>query len=343
MNSTPRVISVRIAALCLLSAAAILFGASSASGQQAPFVMKMSTATLNDAQHEWYRRFGAEVEKRSGGRIKGEIYPASQLGTIPRQIEGVQFGSIQLWNGPPQFLAGVDSRFAILSAPGILKSSGHAHKVIQDPEFAGPFLAIGTPKGLKGVGLTVTGPMSIVTRTRVVKLSDLVGKKIRVLASAMELEQMRQLKATAVPMSLGEVLPALQQGALDGMMSALPVVSSMRYYDAAKYSLRTNHLVAVVIHVVSKVWFDKLPPDLQQAVMNAGAAVSSDMLPWAMQNYKEHEEIWVKNGGEINTLSAAEQAEITRVMAPIGAQVSAKKAEEKALFDLLLKVAKKYE
>lgn len=344
MNSTPicRAFSARLAALCLLSVSAILSGANPALGQQAPIVMKMSTATLNDAQHEWYRRFGAEVEKKSGGRIKGEIYPASQLGTIPRQIEGVQFGSIQLWNGPPQFLAGVDSRFEILSAPGILKSSEHAHKVMQDPEFAGPFLAIGIPKGLKGVGLTVTGPMSIVTRTRAVKLADLAGKKIRVLASAMELEQMKRLKATAVPMSLGEVLPALQQGALDGMMSALPVISSMRYYDAAKYALRTNHLESVVIHVVSRVWFDKLPTNLQKVVTDAGIAVSRDIFPWAMQNYREHEEIWVKNGGEINTLSAVEQAEITRLMAPIGAEVSARKPEEKAMFDLLLKVAKKH-
>lgn len=345
MTSTPlcRAISSRFAALCLLSACAFLVGANPASGQQAPIVMKMSTATLNDAQHEWYRRFGAEVEKRSGGRIKGEIYPTSQLGPIPRQIEGVQFGSIQLWNGPPQFLAGVDSRFEILSAPGLFRSNEHAHKVIQDPEFAAPFLAIGIPKGLKGVGLTVTGPMSIATRTRATKLADLAGKKIRVLASTMEQEQMKRFKATAVPMSLGEVLPALQQGALDGTMSALPVISAMRYYDAAKYCLHTNHSVAVVIHVVSRIWFDKLPPDLQQVVMDVGASVSRDILPWAMQNYKEHEEIWVKNGGEINTLSAAEQAEITRLMAPIGAEVTAKKPEEKTMFDLLLKLAKKHQ
>src|SRR5205807_7052379 len=37
------------------------------------FVMKLSTATINDTQHEWLRRFTAAVEKDSGGRIKGEI------------------------------------------------------------------------------------------------------------------------------------------------------------------------------------------------------------------------------------------------------------------------------
>lgn len=346
MTPTPfgRGSCVRFAALIFtLSAAPMLLVASPALAQQTPIIMKMSTATLNDMQHEWYRRFGAEVEKNSGGRIKGEIYPASQLGAIPRQIEGVQFGSIQLWNGPPQFLAGVDSRFEVLSAPGLFRDSEHAHKTLQDPEFAVPFLAIGAAKGLKGVGLTVSGPISIATRTKATRLSDLAGKKIRVFASAIELEGMKRIKATGVPMSLGEVVPALQQGALDGTTGSLAVLSAMRYFDASKYALQTHHAMVVVINVASRIWFDKLPADLQKVVINAGASVSRGILPWTIQDYKARQETWVKNGGEIVLLSAAEQAEIMRLMAPIGAEVTARKPEEKAMFDLLVKVAKKHQ
>src|SRR5579863_5046030 len=79
-----------------------------------PITMKLSTATVNDTQHEWLKRFAAAVEKDSGGRIKGEIYPNSQLGSIPRQIEGTQFNAIQVWCGPPEFLVGVDERFEAL-------------------------------------------------------------------------------------------------------------------------------------------------------------------------------------------------------------------------------------
>ena len=75
------------------------------------YVMKLGTATINEAQHQWCKLFSAMVEKDSGGRIKGEIYPASQLGPIPREIEGVQFGSIQAALIPPEFFVGVDPRF----------------------------------------------------------------------------------------------------------------------------------------------------------------------------------------------------------------------------------------
>ena len=113
--------------------AALLAPAPAAHAQDKTFTMKLSTATINDTQHEWFKRFAALVEKDSGGRIKAEIYPASQLGAIPRQIEGVQFGSIQGWMGPPEFLVGVDERFEAMSAPGLFSSVDQVMKVAQDP------------------------------------------------------------------------------------------------------------------------------------------------------------------------------------------------------------------
>src|ERR1700753_126299 len=76
-------------------AAAMRQGQGAPPTAQAPITMKLSTATVNDTQHEWLKRFAAAVEKDSGGRIKGEGYAYSQLGSIPRQIEGTPFNSIQ--------------------------------------------------------------------------------------------------------------------------------------------------------------------------------------------------------------------------------------------------------
>ena len=160
-------------------------GALAASAAAQSNVMKLSTATINDVQHEWMKRFAADVEKNSKGRIKPEIYPASQLGAIPRQIEGTQFGSIQAWIGPPEFLAGVDSRYELLSAPGLFKDSAHASRTMQDPEFKAAFLALGADKGLKGVSVFLYGPLMVVARTPIRKLADFEGLKIRVLAGAM--------------------------------------------------------------------------------------------------------------------------------------------------------------
>jgi TRAP-type transport system periplasmic protein len=98
----------------------IAFALGAAHAQEKTYVMKITTPTINDGPHLLAKNFAAAVERDSGGRIKGEVYPASQLGSIPRQIEGVQFGSIQAATITPDFFVGVDPRFEVLAAPGLV-------------------------------------------------------------------------------------------------------------------------------------------------------------------------------------------------------------------------------
>src|SRR5450432_2929254 len=122
-------------AACSFVLAAIVLAVLSGNASSQTLVMKLSTATLNDTQHEWMKRFAVAIEKNSNGRIKAELYPASQLGAIPRMIEGTQLGSIQLFISPPEFFVGIDQRFELLSAAGLVESEQQAVKLVADPEF----------------------------------------------------------------------------------------------------------------------------------------------------------------------------------------------------------------
>ena len=94
----------------------------------ADFVMKFGTATMNETQHQFIKFYKEEVEKASGGRIEVQIYPASQLGPIPREIEGVQLGTIQGYIGPVDFFVGVDPRFGVFSAPLPVQEQCERHR-----------------------------------------------------------------------------------------------------------------------------------------------------------------------------------------------------------------------
>ena len=92
----------------------------------ADFVMRFGTATINETQHQFIKFYKDEVEKASNGRIEVQIYPASQLGPIPREIEGVQLGNIQGYIGPVDFFVGVDPRFGVFSAPMLFRDEPNA-------------------------------------------------------------------------------------------------------------------------------------------------------------------------------------------------------------------------
>jgi TRAP-type C4-dicarboxylate transport system substrate-binding protein len=140
-------------------------------------------------------------------------------------------------------------------------------------------------------------------------------------------------------MALSEVLPALQQGTLDGVMSVFPVFTALRFYDAAKHIIETDQAAVTVVTVVSKMWFDKLPADQQAAILAAGAKADKEVFPWAVDFLAKSRETWLANGGTTVKLSPAEQTEMMTMLRPIGAEVTAKNAGEKALFDLLAKAA----
>jgi TRAP-type transport system periplasmic protein len=306
-------------------------------------VMKLSTATLNDTQHEWMKRFAAAIEKNSNGRIKGEVYPASQLGAIPRQIEGTQLGSIQAWIGPPEFMVGIDTRYELLSVPGLFKSDDQVVKTLADPEFSKAFLALGANKGLVGATLYPSGPMAFVMRAPVRTLADLKGKKVRVLASPFQMDQLTRLGGTGVPMSLGDVLPAIQQGTLDGAMSALPVFTALQYYDSAKYNTETGHAYVITIVVFSKKWFDGLPADLQGIVLATAQELKDGITTYYRDFLVQQRKVWVDKGGELITLSPAEHAELIQKMAPVGPDIVKAKPELKPLWESLLAAAKRSE
>src|SRR5260370_31180877 len=96
-------------------------------------VMKLANATINDVQHEWQKLFAADLQKRVGDKVKTEIYPASQLGAIPRMVDGVLLGTIESFITPTAFLTPTDPRFQIFDVPGLFASPDHLHAVIHDP------------------------------------------------------------------------------------------------------------------------------------------------------------------------------------------------------------------
>ena len=323
-------------------AAALLAGfPGTAAAQDKSITIKLATATLNDAQHEWMKRFAVAIDKTANGRIKAEIYPASQLGAIARMIEGTQLGSIQIWVGPPEFLVGVDQRFELLSVPGLFQNDQQALKTVADPEFSKAFLAIGANKGLVGASLFAYGPVAFAMRTPFRTLADLRGKKIRVLASPFQTEQITRLGATGIPLNLSDVLPALQQGTIDGTFSAIPVFTTLQYQSAARYMTETDQAYIFSIAVMSKRWFDGLPADLKELVMAAAKQAEAEVIPWALDFTGSQRKLWAEKGGEVITLSAADKAEMMAKLASVGDDIVKTKPELKPLWDQMVATAKR--
>jgi TRAP-type C4-dicarboxylate transport system substrate-binding protein len=332
----------KAAARLFMTALLILLGASpDARAADKPYVMKISLATLNDALHQFAKDYAAAVEKDSGGRIKAEIYPNSQLGSTQRQVEGVQFGAIQCLIVPPEFLAGIDERFELLAAPGLVNSMANGQRVAADPAVKQLMLGLGANKGLHGAGLFMATPSSVISIKPIRHLDDFKSKKIRVFPSQFQREAMQRLGATPKPMSLGEVLPGLQDNVLDAAVSATTVFVTMHFQDAAKFVTETGQPAIFGIAELSKKWYDGLPPDLQEIVNKGASSESVAINAWVIEFNAKTRQDWIAGGGELISLASDEQAAMLNALASVGEDVSMTKAELHAAYHIVTEAAQR--
>jgi TRAP-type C4-dicarboxylate transport system substrate-binding protein len=287
----------------LLLAVALL-AATSAGAQQ--FTMKLSTSTSGDALVEWLNTFAKGVQASTGGKVKAEVYPASQLGAIPRTIEGVALGTIEMSLNASGFYEGLEPRFGVLNTPGLFDSLEHGYKVVHDPAIQQRVATFGAGKGVEALSLLIPSQYAILSHKAVNSLNDLKGQKIRVPGSPVQIEALKRLGASPLSMPFGEIVPALQNRTIDGVWVGTTLFTALKFYDIAKpMTLLPSHW-ATTVPLVNRNFMKSLGPDLEKMVRAEAQKADAHVLKWAADDIKRSAGIWEQNGGRHINLPAAD-------------------------------------
>ena len=320
-----------IASAALAVSAAFIAGPASA---QKTYVMKIGFPTINDSNHLAAKWLEKEIEKKSAGRIDVKVFPAGQLGKIPRQIEGIQTGVQEALQIPPGFFVGVNRGFMVPDSPGLFDSVQHQFRALNHPPFRDKFLMQGASKGFIGTMVWSCGDTSIATLKPFKTLEDIKGRKIRVLATPLERAVMEKLGAIGVPMPYTEVLPAMQRKVIDGVRSGIIVMYPSKFYTVAKHITLTGMGFIACGQWLSKAWLKSLPDDLRGIVYQAAKDATPHAGKWGEDMTRAAERDWGKVA-VVHRLSAADTAEFRRRVAPIGDDILGKDPRTKGMYNLL--------
>lgn len=308
----------------------------------ADFTMKIGFATMNDIQHQWANWYKEALEARSKGKIEVKLFPRGQLGPIASQIEGLQLGTVEAFTTPADFFAGMDPRFGTFSIPLLFKDAAHAEKVLLDPAMNKEILALGADKNVQIVSVYTYAPAHYFGKQPIRSLDDFKGKKLRVNATAAERAKMRQFGASAVPMDLAEVVPGIQQGVIDGTMSATAIYVNLKFIDIGKVLTEVNDTMIVSVGAVSRPWLAKLPADLRAAVLEEGAKLQPRINEHSRVLDQGMVKRWREAGGEMIRLPAADQAKVQQLLSGIGEEVTKDNPNANAFYKKLVATGQKY-
>ncbi|MFI5446918.1 TRAP transporter substrate-binding protein [Polaromonas sp. UC242_47] len=281
---------------------------------------------LNNADHPvsfGVKRFAELLAGKSGGKLKVQEFPASQLGNELQQQSALQ-GGVQEMSAPATTsLAGIVKEFGLVDFPFAVSSFAQADALLDGP--LGQALIAKLPeKGLVALGYWDLGFRNVTNSKRpITKPEDLDGLKIRVIPNPVFLDTFKAFKANPVPMPFAELYGALEAKAVDGQENPFAVILSNKFFEVNKFVSATNHVYAANIVLVSKKFWDKLSAT-EKKIMNEAAnearGYQRQVSRAAAQ--KAVGELQAK-GMQYNELSAEQQERMRQIARPVTDKFSA--------------------
>jgi TRAP-type transport system periplasmic protein len=137
-------------------------------------------------------------------------------------------------------------------------------------------------------------------------------------------------------------MPALDQGVIDGTISALPIFVAFKMNNLVTVVTVANDTYIVTIAMVSKKWLDSLPPDLAKLVIDTGRSLQAKGQDYEIEFSKGQEKEWNAMGGSVHALSPADEAEMKRLVTPVGDEVTKDQPAVHAMLEDVRAIAAKH-
>ena len=259
----------------------IWMGTSQAEAQ----VLRMKFAHFADEGHPGHlaaKMFAENVEKRTNGQIKIDIFPNNMLGSPPEQAEQVKMGTTDM--GLPtqgQFDKWIKA-MGVVMLPFAYDDYDHVHRTVDGPAFQW-FSQMAEKEGFILLSNWEYGFRNLTNNKRPINTpEDVKGLKVRVPPEMQIGAAFEALGAQTTVIAFPELYMALAQGVADGEDNPVSVIYFMKFYEVQKNLALTRHIYNNMIHTISAKTWAKLTPEqkaiFQEESKKAGAFMRQQIM-----------------------------------------------------------------
>ncbi|WP_457938732.1 TRAP transporter substrate-binding protein [Mesorhizobium sp. 10J20-29] len=259
--------------------------------------------------------FMKEITEKTNGEISGKIYHNGVLGDQPDAIEQTRLGAIDFGEFSLGPMGQSIPETNVVSLPFIFKSIPEMYKLMDGA--AGEAIGKGMEaKGLVPVGWYDAGARSFYNSIRPINTpEDVKGMKVRVMNNDLFVGMIESMGGNATPMAFAEVFQSLKTNVVDGAENNPPSYESTNHYEVAQFYSLTEHLIIPECLCVSKVAWDKLTPE-QQAIVKEAGRTSAELQRklWAEREKASMEKV-IAGGVQVNKVE--DKAPFQAAMDPV--------------------------
>ncbi len=252
----------KISAVCVLAVCAIAFCGFSKSDTTKPIALSYSI--FFPPAHEQCVdgvNWAKEIEKRTGGRVKINVYSGGTLAKADETYNAVSAGIADIGMSCFAYTRG---RFPVMEAVDLPLGypDGKTATLV-----ANEFYSKMNPAELNDVKvlyLHAHGPGLLHTKKPVRTLADMKGLKVR--STGFSAKVVSALGGVPVAMPQGATYEALQKGVVDGTFAPIETLKGWKQGEVVKYTTNSSDIgyTTGMFVVMNKKKWNQLPADVQQ-------------------------------------------------------------------------------
>jgi C4-dicarboxylate-binding protein DctP len=233
----------------------------------------------NTPKHQGSLAIKKYIEEASGGKIKVQVYPNSQLFGDKDEFQNLVANNVQFIIPDMAKLAGNDPGFNIPSMPFLFASDQAAVDFWDGPKGQEVFKRL-EKDGVLGLYFWPNGAKSITNRAHPLKKpEDFKGLKFRTQGGPVLEKVYETLGASSVSIPFDELYTALQQGTVDGQENPFSNIESKKFDEVQKYMTITGHTRVDYVLLTNTTFWNGLNPATKKIVedgVKKGTEVARD-------------------------------------------------------------------
>jgi TRAP-type transport system periplasmic protein len=265
-----------------------------------------SSGDSGDFRDQLARKFAKEVEEKSGGSLKIEVYPSGSLVKTMSQFGALRKGTLDMSVLPLAYGSGEVPEVGLTLMPALVQSYDQGLRWKTAP-IGAELEKILDSKGIKIVTWVWQAGGTVSRGNPIVSPDDAKGLKIRGGDKTMDL-MLQGAGGSVTNVASSEIYSAMSSGVLDAAVTSSTSLISFRLYEVSKAVTTARGKSFWFMFeplLISKASWDTLTPAQQKVVMEVGASLEPFAVEGAKKDDKLLAEVYAKAGAKVVDMDQA--------------------------------------
>lgn len=266
---------------------------------------KIKFASLAPEGSTWLnimKEYDAAVRGESNGKIKFKIYAGGIMGDEKTVLRKIRLGQLHSAGFTGVGLGEILPEVRIFDSPFLFQNYAEVDFITN--KFHKRFADAFKEKGYILLGWAEVGFVYVFTNQPIQKKADMLKVKMWMWESdpvAQATFQALEIKAT--PLSIIEVMTALQTGMINGVYASPLAMIGLQWFTKVKYMMQLPLTNAAGAVLVSKKKFDRLSPEQQDILLRNGKIYFDKLKQLSRADNEKSIETLKKNGIQVTTIT----------------------------------------